>query len=87
MKYYSELLNKVYDTAEELYSAEYEQTQKENAEKERQKKLKDEKDKRYKELKEAEKHYLDLFESYVKDYGHSSFYNTLNNLFDFFSYR
>ena len=76
MKYYSETLNKIYDTQEELISAECaykkkldEQKKKEAEEAERLTKLKAEKEKRLQEINEAREAYNKLLRNYWKDYG------------------
>ena len=76
MKYYSETLKKIYDTQEELISAECaykkkldEQKKKEAEEAERLTKLKAEKEARLQEINEARENYNKLLKNYWKDYG------------------
>ena len=81
MKYYSEVLNKFYDSAAEVLSAE-EAHQKKIAEEEAKKKelattrktRADEVEKAYKEAAEAKKKADDLLASFCKDYG--AYYKT-----------
>ena len=74
--YYSEVLNKRFDTEEECLKAEKEYAEKLAAQKEAEKKAKDEKASRaravedaYKVFKDAEKAYVELRNKFVEDYG------------------
>lgn len=97
MKYYSEALDKFFDTPQECTEAELkEQKAKEEAEKkskalkEQRKERAAEVEKALKELSEAEKHYRELLNNFLKDYG--SFHYTYswddkknNDIFDLFN--
>ena len=73
MKYYSEKLNKVFDTVEDLESAE-----KEHAEKETQAlKLREERKVRAKEVEDAYIAYKKLLNQFIKDYG--SYHQTIKD--------
>ena len=65
MKYYSDKLNKVFDTVDALESAEleYNKTQDEELKK------KQERKERAKEVDEAFKNYQKLLSAFIKDYG------------------
>ena len=84
MKYYSEMLNEIFDTEEELCKAE-EKVKTVKAEKERKvKELKEERAKRAKEVESAQakaveaiKYYRELLSDFCEDYG--SFHMTLDN--------
>ena len=65
MKYYSETLNKVFDTEDKLKAAEKEQEKKYAVEL----KKKEERAERAKEVDEAHSHYIELLKAFVKDYG------------------
>lgn len=89
MKYYSETLKKIYDTQEELISAERaykkkldEQKKKEAKEAERLTKLKAEKETRLQEINEARETYNKLLRSYWKDYGDYDLSSAFRSLFD-----
>ena len=86
MKYYSETLDKLFDSEAELKKAENTALE----EKKRKQALKDERAKRAKEVDEAIEHASDLLNKFIEDYGtfHSSigndksFFATLLSLFD-----
>ena len=89
MKYYSETLKKIYDTQEELISAECaykkkldEQKKKEVEEAERLTKLKAEKEARLQEINKARETYNKLLKDYWKDYGDYDIGSAFRNLFD-----
>lgn len=89
MKYYSETLRKIYDTQEELISAEcaYKKKLDECKKKEAEEaahlaKLKVEKEKRLQEIKKAGETYNKLLRDYWKDYREYDFGSALRNLFD-----
>lgn len=92
MKYYSETLKKIYDTQEELISAECvykkkldEQKKKEAEEAEeaeRLTKLKAEKEKRLQEIDEAREAYNKLLRNYWKDYGDYDIGSAFRSLFN-----
>lgn len=89
MKYYSETLNKIYDTQEELISAECDykkklekQKKKEAEEAERLTKLKAEKEARLQEINEARENYNKLLKNYWKDYGDYDIGSAFRSLFD-----
>lgn len=89
MKYYSETLKKIYDTQEELISAECaykkkldEQKKKEAEEAERLTKLKTEKEKRLQEIDEAREAYNKLLRNYWKDYGDYDIGSAFRSLFN-----
>lgn len=89
MKYYSETLKKIYDTQEELISAECtykkkldEQKKKEAEEAERLTKLKAEKEKRLQEIDEAREAYNKLLRNYWKDYGDYDIGRAFRSLFN-----
>lgn len=89
MKYYSETLNKIYDTQEELISAENaykkkldEQKKKEAEKAERLTKLKEEREKRLQEINEARETYYKLLKSYWNDYGDYDTNSIFHSLFD-----
>lgn len=89
MKYYSETLNKIYDTQEELISAESaykkkldEQKKKEAEKAERLTKLKEEREKRLQEINEARETYYKLLKSYWNDYGDYNTNSIFHSLFD-----
>ena len=89
MKYYSETLKKIYDTQEELISAECaykkkldEQKKKEAEEAERLTKLKAEKETRLQEINEARETYNKLLKNYWKDYGDYDIGSAFRSLFD-----
>lgn len=76
MKFYSDKLQKLYDTQEECAEAERIAQEKEDAEKTRKSKLKAERAKRaeeietaYKVKREADKRYSELVNNFIKDYG------------------
>ena len=76
MKYYSELVNKIYDTKEECEKAEEALAAKKKAEEEKQLALKNEREARSKEVveafkkaREAEAEAQRLLKEFVKDYG------------------
>lgn len=72
MKYYSEKLKKVYDTVEQLDTAEKEYDEAHAAEIAKQKERKaraEEIDEARKEVIEAQKRYDELIDKFVKDYG------------------
>lgn len=72
MKYYSEKLKKVYDTVEDLQTAETAYDKERAAEDAKQKERKaraEEINKARKELINAQKNYNDLIAKFVKDYG------------------
>lgn len=66
MKYYSEKLNKVFDTEDELKTAEEEQEKKYAV----QLKKKEERAERAKEVENAYKEYRKLLNAFIKDYGY-----------------
>ena len=66
MKYYSETLNKVFDTEDELKTAEEEQEKKYAV----QLKKKEERAERAKEVEKAYKEYRKLLNAFIKDYGY-----------------
>lgn len=89
MKYYSETLKKIYDTQEELISAECEyekkveeKKKKEKEEAERLTKLKAEKERRLQEINEARETYNKLLKDYWKDYGDYDIGSAFRSLFD-----
>lgn len=89
MKYYSETLKKIYDTQEELISAECaykkkldEQKKKEVEKVERLTKLKAEREKRLQEIDEARETYYKLLKSYWKDYGDYDTNSIIHGLID-----
>lgn len=93
MKYYSELINKIYDTKEECEKAEEALTAKKKAEEERQLALKNERETRskavvdaFKKAREAETEAQKLLKEFVKDYGsfHMSYNgkSTMPSMFD-----
>lgn len=89
MKYYSETLKKIYDTQEELISAECEykkkveeKKKKEKEEAERLTKLKAEKERRLQEINEARETYNKLLRDYWKDYGDYDIGSAFRSLFD-----
>lgn len=82
MKYYSETLNKIYDTQEELISAECAYKKKEAEEAERLTKLKAEKEKRLQEIDEAREAYNKLLRNYWKDYGDYDIGSAFHSLFN-----
>ena len=80
MKYYSEKLKKVYDTVEQLKTAETEYDKAHAAEIAKQKERKEraeEIDAARKEVIKAQEHYDDLINKFVKDYG--SFHTTMKD--------
>lgn len=87
MKFYSEKLNKMFDTQRELFEAEVkaderEKKMREQAEKEKQEREAKEAE-RTKELDEVEsayKHYLELKNAYVNKYRSNSVSNVTNDL-------
>lgn len=90
MKYYSETLKKIYDTQEELISAESaykkkldEQKKKEAEKAERLTKLKEEREKRLQEINEARETYYKLLKSYWNDYGTNSIFHSLFDIIGF----
>lgn len=66
MKYYSETLNKVFDTEDELKTAEEEHEKKYAV----QLKKKEERAERAKEVEKAYKEYRKLLNAFIKDYGY-----------------
>lgn len=89
MKYYSETLKKIYDTQEELISAEsaYKKKLDEQKKKEAEKaecltKLKEEREKRLQEINEARETYYKLLKSYWNDYGDYGTNSIFHSLFD-----
>lgn len=88
MKYYSETLKKIYDTQEELISAEcaYKKKldeQKKEAEKaERLTKLKAERETRLQEINKARETYNKLLKRYWNDYGDYDTNSIFHSLFD-----
>ena len=88
MKYYSELLNGIFDSEEELIAAEAIKNKEEEEKKNRARKLKEEREFRRKELEEARAKYQALLGRYWRDY-HSddidfsnpitTLYNIINN--------
>lgn len=88
MKYYSELLNGIFDSEEELIAAEAIKNKEEEEKKNRARKLKEEREFRRKELEEARTKYQTLLGRYWRDY-HSddidfsnpitTLYNIINN--------
>ena len=80
MKYYSEKLKKVYDTVEQLQTAETEYDKAHAAEIAKQKERKrraEEINKARKELVNAQKNYNELVNKFIKDYG--SYHATYND--------
>lgn len=75
MKYYSDKLNKVFETVDELESAELEYTKKQDEEL----KKKQERKERAKEVDEAFKNYQKLLSAFIKDYG--SYHFSCNDKF------
>lgn len=82
MKYFSDILNKVYNTEKECKEAEEQYLSKKKAEEEAKQKLTEKRKERAKEVeeafknvREAQKHYDELLKAFVKDYGsfHMSF--------------
>lgn len=65
MKYYSEKLDKLFDTEEEVKKAEQEHEKREKAKK----KKEEERERRAKEVNDAYSHYLELLNAYLKDYS------------------
>ena len=95
MKYYSEALQKFYNTPEECEEAESkEQKAKEEAEKkakalkEQRKERAAEVEKALDELNKAEKHYRELLDKFLKDYGafHYTYTYKDNDLDSFFNW-
>lgn len=86
MKYYSETLKKIYDTSEELISAEcaYKKKLDEQKKKETERltKLKAEKEKRLQEIDEARETYNKLLRNYWKDYGDYDIDSAFRSLFN-----
>lgn len=87
MKYYSEKLDKIFDSECELFEAETkvadrERRQREQAEKEKQEReaKEVERTKALDEIESAYKHYLELKDAYVKKYHSDSVLNTTNDL-------
>lgn len=66
MKYYSETLNKVFDTEDELKTAEEKEQQKYAVEL----KKKEKRAERAKEVEKAYKEYKKLLNAFIKDYGY-----------------
>ena len=75
MKYYSDKLNKVFETVDEIESAELEYTKKLDEEL----KKKQERKERAKEVDEAFKNYQKLLSAFIKDYG--SYHFSCNDKF------
>ena len=75
MKYYSDKLNKVFDTVDALESAELEYTKKQDEELRK----KQERKERAKEVDEAFKNYQKLLSAFIKDYG--SYHFSCNDKF------
>lgn len=93
MKYYSEVLKKLFDTADEAEKAEKEEKARVKQKKEKEEKLQLEKktraaeiEKVYKEIQTAKKNYNELIQAFIKDYGsyHFTFSNSEDFLTDFF---
>lgn len=87
MKYYSEKLDKIFDTAADLTTEELEydkriEEAKAKAEKEKQEReaRETERTKALDEVESAYKHYLELKDAYVKKYHSDSVLNTTNDL-------
>lgn len=82
MKYFSEKLKKVYDTVEDLETAEKEFDEKH----EKELALKEERKQRAQEVEDAYKKYLDLRANFIKDYKEYSINRvfSLNDLLDNF---
>lgn len=85
MKYYSEVLKKLYDSKEECAKAEDDYIKKVSKEAEEKKKLAEERKRRAKEVEdayraviEAEKNYSKLKNAFIKDYN--SFHMTFSNI-------
>ncbi len=83
MKYYSEKLDKIFDSERELFEAETrvadrERKQREQAEKEKQEReaKEAERTKELDEIESAYKHYLELKDAYIKKY-HSEFSSSI----------
>ena len=91
MKYYSEELQRTFDTEEECVTAEKEYLQKLEDAKNEQLKLKEEKTARAKEVQnayeawiEAEKNYKSLRNDFIRDYGYfHATYSTSEDLKDY----
>lgn len=94
MQYYSEKLQKLYNTAEECEAAEKEQAERIAAEKAKKEKLANERKMRAKEVEEAldevrkaREHYDEVLKKFCKDYGtyHFSWSSdeTFPSIFDF----
>ena len=94
MKYYSEQLNKLFNSVEELQAAEDKVNAAKRVEEEKKAQLKAQREKRAKEVEdafklaaEAQKKANELLNAFVKDYG--SFHTTMKNapvsLWDIFS--
>lgn len=82
MKYYSEILDKVFDTTKDLEKAETLHAEEEA----KKKKARTERAKDAKEVEDAFKHANDLLKAFVKKYG--SYHQTIDtseNLFDYIS--
>jgi len=94
MKYYSEVTKKMYDSVNDLESAEKTLVAKQKAEEEAALKLKEERKLRSKEVEDARKaaadankHYRDLLAKFCKDYGayHASYKSDdIDDIFDLF---
>ena len=87
MKYYSDKLDKIFDTATDLTAAELEYDKriaeaKAKAEKEKQEReaKEEERTKALNEVESAYKHYLELKDAYVKKYRSDSALNATNDL-------
>lgn len=92
MKYYSETLNKVFDSEQECTEAEQQHAQKLAAQQARKEALSNERSARQQEVEaayraaaDARRAYNDILAKYLKDYGsyHATF-DDVNPLFDFF---
>lgn len=82
MKFYSEILKRFYDTAEDCVAAEVKDKKEKDAAAEKEAKLKAEKDARLKEVNKALEKAEKLLKAYIKDYGNFSM-SVNNPLIDF----
>lgn len=88
MKFYSEKLDKLFDSEELLTEAENQYDVEQAAKAAKEDKLKKERKQRAKEVDEAYKRYMDLLNAFLKDYKtyHVSFRSDDGMFTDFFKY-
>lgn len=88
MKFYSEKLDKLFDSEKLLTEAENQYDVEQAAKAAKEDKLKKERKQRAKEVDEAYKHYMDLLNAFLKDYKtyHVSFRSDDGMFTDFFKY-